>query len=186
MDVDIVEIIVHDRYDPDNGLQCHNLALVRLNQSIAYSANIRPLCLPLALRTRKSTYDNAYLYVAFIAALVDDTYAENDFRGLLMNPSGLNVICVGSAGKLHFSNLFHGFCTKIRSFIFRFIGDPARPLMTVHLENRMNNQALQSTTKPLCEADESFPFVAFVVNFFYIRNFSVAAFTDLFLYLVES
>lgn len=79
-------------------MQCHNLALVHLNQSITYSTNIRPLCLPLTLRLRKPTYDNAYLYVAFIAALVDDTYIEDDFRALLMNPSALNAICIGSAG----------------------------------------------------------------------------------------
>lgn len=42
----IAEIIPHPQYDPKNPSKHHDLALLRLTESVSYNDFIRPICLP--------------------------------------------------------------------------------------------------------------------------------------------
>lgn len=43
---DIEEKIIHEKYDSESKHQLHDIALLRLNETVTYTQWIRPICLP--------------------------------------------------------------------------------------------------------------------------------------------
>lgn len=52
----IAEIIVHDGYRPHSANREHDIALIRLSQSVKFTVWIKPLCLPTASTLRDLDY----------------------------------------------------------------------------------------------------------------------------------
>lgn len=64
IDVGISETVVHEGYQPGSSAQYHDIALIRLAQSITFTDWVRPICLPLANHLRNKIYDDVRLNVA--------------------------------------------------------------------------------------------------------------------------
>lgn len=64
VDVPVEQLIPHERYNPDSKQQEHDIALVRLSQTVQFTDFVRPICLPLSERLRQQLYDNVVLTVA--------------------------------------------------------------------------------------------------------------------------
>lgn len=63
--MNIAQIIAHESYVPNSSTQYNDIALIRMARSIAFSINIKPVCLPFAAANmRNENYENILLTVA--------------------------------------------------------------------------------------------------------------------------
>lgn len=58
IDVPVEQLIAHERYDPDNADQAHDIGLVRLRHSVQFDDFVRPICVPQNRRQRQLLYGN--------------------------------------------------------------------------------------------------------------------------------
>uniref|UniRef100_A0A182WMS8 CLIP domain-containing serine protease n=1 Tax=Anopheles minimus TaxID=112268 RepID=A0A182WMS8_9DIPT len=64
IDLDIEKIIVHTGYDTRDKSHHNDIALIRFNREIHYSATVRPICLPLADTIRNRAHAGLTSYAA--------------------------------------------------------------------------------------------------------------------------
>uniref|UniRef100_A0A182MV97 CLIP domain-containing serine protease n=1 Tax=Anopheles culicifacies TaxID=139723 RepID=A0A182MV97_9DIPT len=64
IDLDIEKIIVHSGYDARDKSHHNDIALIRFNREIHYSATVRPICLPLSNSIRNRKHDGLTSYAA--------------------------------------------------------------------------------------------------------------------------
>lgn len=64
VDVTVSEIIVHENYQPSSKNQHHDIALLRLSRSVAYTDFIKPICLPLDSSVQGLNLDGTTLVVS--------------------------------------------------------------------------------------------------------------------------
>ncbi|KAL3286009.1 hypothetical protein HHI36_000523 [Cryptolaemus montrouzieri] len=64
IDVLVDERIPHEKYDPEDKNQRHDIALLRLHEDVKFNDYIKPICLPVEAKERLKTYSGANLTVA--------------------------------------------------------------------------------------------------------------------------
>lgn len=64
IDVRVERAIPHPLYNPNSRNQVNDIALLRLERSIAYTDFVRPICLPLSPNLRAATFDGIVMDVA--------------------------------------------------------------------------------------------------------------------------
>ncbi|XP_045461321.1 CLIP domain-containing serine protease 2-like [Harmonia axyridis] len=64
VNVPVEERIAHEKYDPTDLNQYHDIALLRLIRDVQYTNYIKPICLPLAEEEKSKTYNGNRLTVA--------------------------------------------------------------------------------------------------------------------------
>ncbi|XP_055323307.1 serine protease easter-like isoform X2 [Sitodiplosis mosellana] len=76
IDVAINQTIYHERYQSNLPGQHHDIALIRLAQSITFTDWVKPVCLPFALHLRNRTYTNVHLSVAGFGRTENGTLSD--------------------------------------------------------------------------------------------------------------
>lgn len=64
LDIAVEGVVPHPSYNPNKNQQLHDIALVRLHRSIAFTDFVRPICLPFSEHLRTMSYDDVPLDVA--------------------------------------------------------------------------------------------------------------------------
>lgn len=64
LDVPIEEIIAHESYDPSDGHQQNDIALLRLSQDIKFNDFVKPICLPYTKELRSNSFNDYTMEVA--------------------------------------------------------------------------------------------------------------------------
>lgn len=64
IDVRVERAIPHPLYNPNSRNQVNDIALLRLERSIAYTDFVRPICLPISPNLRAATFDGIVMDVA--------------------------------------------------------------------------------------------------------------------------
>ncbi|XP_050305995.1 CLIP domain-containing serine protease HP8-like [Anthonomus grandis grandis] len=64
VDVPVEETIAHERYNPLDTNQYHDIALLRLSRNVAYTAYVRPICIPKTPTLLTKSYVSQNLIVA--------------------------------------------------------------------------------------------------------------------------
>lgn len=64
VDVGVVQTIPHPMYDPNAKNQANDIALLRLERSIAFTDFVRPICLPVDSNLRAATFDGIVMDVS--------------------------------------------------------------------------------------------------------------------------
>lgn len=77
VDVAIEEIVVHPNFNGRNSAHLHDIALIRLNRTVAFTDFISPVCLPIQPEMRTKTFDDLKLDTTGFGATENNTHSSN-------------------------------------------------------------------------------------------------------------
>ncbi|XP_031619952.1 uncharacterized protein LOC116338681 [Contarinia nasturtii] len=135
-DVLVAEEIVHENYASESSQQAHDIALIRLAESIHFTDWIRPICLPFASYLRNKNFDDSTVVVVGFGKTENASRSEIKMK---LEMKGFNLNRCNNVYKLAGITLAdHQLCAGGEQGRDSCSGDSGGPLLADDLLNKAN------------------------------------------------